>query len=77
MRLILFSLGLLSLVASCTRPVCPPCPCGERDMATVKDLSSSSDLSCENRIGASCVDLPCCTPLQCVGGACASVTATR
>lgn len=56
------------------KPVCPPCRCGE-DMPRPQDLAAAADLSCEGRIGASCVDLPCCASLQCVGGACASVTA--
>lgn len=69
-------------------PRCPPCPClrdlGEArdlavrpdlaapsDLAAPQDMSVPPDLSCAP-LGRTCVDLPCCAPLVCIGGACAS-----
>lgn len=59
-------------------PRCPPCPClrdmseaPRRDLSVPHDLSVLPDLSCAP-LGRTCVDLPCCPGLTCIGGACAA-----
>lgn len=88
-RILRFLLPLPFLaVAACSSersviPRCPPCPCirdmaeypPRPDMTSLPDLGDPADLSCEDKVGASCVGIPCCAGLTCVGGACAVVPA--
>ena len=77
---VLLLLGAGCRAESALVPRCPPCPC-RRDMAeaarldlAAADLGAAPDLLCAP-VTQSCVDLPCCAGLVCVGGACALLPA--